>query len=150
MLGLGHTADMHLPSQVKLFDAKTEPAASVSCGGWHTVVVGRSGACYVFGRGEFGRLGLGDTRSHHKPHKVISLWNDHKQNRIIQAAAGGSHTLFLTDKGEALSCGRTEYVERNDDFDIYRRYNGGVSISIVIMDQFIYKYLYCIRVLTLS
>lgn len=42
----------------------------VSCGGWHTVVVTKSGACYSFGRGEYGRLGLGDTRSRYRPHQV--------------------------------------------------------------------------------
>ncbi|EQC33669.1 hypothetical protein SDRG_08773 [Saprolegnia diclina VS20] len=103
MLGVGHTPDIHVPRRVPFFESV--PAASVSCGGWHTVVVGRNGSAYVFGRGEFGRLGLGDTRGHSHPRKVEAL----AEHTIVQAAAGGSHTLFLTDKGEALSCGRTDH-----------------------------------------
>ncbi|ETV71157.1 hypothetical protein, variant 2 [Aphanomyces astaci] len=104
MLGVGHTADIHVPRKVDFFDK--DPARIVSCGGWHTVVVTRTGAAYVFGRGEYGRLGLGDGRSHSHPHKVESL----TAHTIVDASAGGTHTLFLTDKGRAFSCGRTEYV----------------------------------------
>ncbi|OQR92840.1 regulator of chromosome condensation (RCC1) [Thraustotheca clavata] len=103
MLGIGHTPDIHVPHKVSFFESI--PALSVSCGGWHTVVVSRLGECYVFGRGEYGRLGLGDNRSHSHPRKVQALASHH----IVQAAAGGSHTLFLTDKGEAFSCGRPDH-----------------------------------------
>ncbi|ETW01763.1 hypothetical protein, variant 2 [Aphanomyces invadans] len=103
MLGVGHTADIHVPRKVAYFDK--EPARVVSCGGWHTAVVTRAGAAFVFGRGEYGRLGLGDGRSHSHPHKVESL----ASHTIVDASAGGSHTLFLTDKGEAFSCGRSDH-----------------------------------------
>ena len=42
----------------------------VACGGWHTVCLAEGGAVYVFGRGEYGRLGLGDDRSRATPVKV--------------------------------------------------------------------------------
>lgn len=45
----------------------------VSCDGWHTVVVTKSGVCYSFGRGEYGRLGLGDTKSRYVPKPVSSI-----------------------------------------------------------------------------
>jgi alpha-tubulin suppressor-like RCC1 family protein len=69
-------------------------------------VVTKQGECYAFGRGEYGRLGLGDTRSRYRPHLVEAL----KDKRVVQAACGGSHTLFLTADGLAYSAGRTEYV----------------------------------------
>lgn len=34
------------------------------------MVVAKSGACYAFGRGEYGRLGLGNTKSRTHPHLV--------------------------------------------------------------------------------
>ncbi|CAK4250697.1 unnamed protein product [Aphanomyces euteiches] len=103
MLGVGHTADIHTPRKVPLFD--NEPASRISCGGWHTAVVTRSGTAYAFGRGEYGRLGLGDSKSHSHPYKVEALVGHH----IVDVAAGGSHSLFLSAKGVAFSCGRTDH-----------------------------------------
>lgn len=45
----------------------------VACGGWHTVCLAEGGAVYVFGRGEYGRLGLGDDRSRATPVKVTTV-----------------------------------------------------------------------------
>lgn len=36
---------------------------AVACGGWHTAVVGEKGGVWTCGRGEYGRLGLGDQKS---------------------------------------------------------------------------------------
>lgn len=57
----------------------------VSCGGWHTVVVTKSGVCYSFGRGEYGRLGLGDTKSRYvpKPVRNIDRVVYHRQQELI-------------------------------------------------------------------
>jgi alpha-tubulin suppressor-like RCC1 family protein len=104
MLGVGQTSDIQTPKRIDFFDSI--PALRVSCGGWHTVVVTKSGECYSFGRGEYGRLGLGDTRSRYRPHLVEAL----KGKCVVQAACGGSHTLFLTADGFAYSAGRAEYV----------------------------------------
>lgn len=103
MLGVGQCSDLHHPQRIEFFNDK--PALRVSCGGWHTVVVTKNGECYTFGRGEFGRLGLGDTRSRTRPHLVQAL----KDKHIVQAACGGSHTLFLTADGAAYSAGRADH-----------------------------------------
>lgn len=89
-------------------------------------MVTKSGACYSFGRGEYGRLGLGDTRSRYKPQEVrarqalpfyspvdltvcCGLQVEALKGKIVvQAACGGSHSLFLTKDGEAYSSGRAE------------------------------------------
>jgi alpha-tubulin suppressor-like RCC1 family protein len=38
-------------------------AVEVSTGGWHTAIVNTDGALYMCGKGEYGRLGLGDEKS---------------------------------------------------------------------------------------
>lgn len=43
---------------------------SVACGGWHTVAVAVSGLVYVYGRGEYGRLGLGKDKTAMAPRLV--------------------------------------------------------------------------------
>ncbi|KAG2530749.1 hypothetical protein BBO99_00000625 [Phytophthora kernoviae] len=103
MLGVGQTSDQQTPKRVEFFD--TIPALRVSCGGWHTVVVAKSGDCYAFGRGEYGRLGLGDTKSRTRPHLVKAL----QGKTVIQAACGGSHTLFVTSDGIAYVAGRPDH-----------------------------------------
>ncbi|TMW60576.1 hypothetical protein Poli38472_000618 [Pythium oligandrum] len=103
MLGVGQTSDIHTPQRLEFFDSK--PALRVSCGGWHTVVVTKAGECYSFGRGEYGRLGLGNTRSKYRPHLVEALKGQH----VVQAACGGSHTLFLTTEGIAYTAGRADH-----------------------------------------
>ncbi|TYZ64918.1 hypothetical protein PybrP1_001141 [[Pythium] brassicae (nom. inval.)] len=108
MLGVGQSSDVQRPQRIEFFD--TLPALRVSCGGWHTVVVTKSGACYSFGRGEYGRLGLGDTKSRYKPQQVDAL----KGEVIVQAACGGSHTLFLTKDGVAFSSGRADHGRLGD------------------------------------
>ena len=100
MLGVGPTADVHSPKRLEFF--QTRPALRVSCGGWHTIVVTRLGETFAFGRNEYGRLGLGDTRSRSRPKQVEAL----KDIDIIQAASGGSHTLFLSKQGMVYSSGR--------------------------------------------
>lgn len=35
----------------------------MACGGWHTAVIGEKGGVWTCGRGEYGRLGLGDEKS---------------------------------------------------------------------------------------
>lgn len=40
-----------------------QKAVSVACGGWHTAVIGEKGGVWTCGRGEYGRLGLGDEKS---------------------------------------------------------------------------------------
>lgn len=48
-------------------DSAARPAQqkvkAVACGGWHTAVVGDRGGVWTCGRGEYGRLGLGDQKS---------------------------------------------------------------------------------------
>lgn len=41
----------------------SQKAIAVACGGWHTAVIGEEGGVWTCGRGEYGRLGLGDEKS---------------------------------------------------------------------------------------
>lgn len=34
--------------------------ADISAGGWHSAAISTAGEVYIWGRGEYGRLGLGD------------------------------------------------------------------------------------------
>ena len=60
----------------------------------------------MWGRGEYGRLGLGDSRGTSKlrPHSV-----DMEGHRVVQASCGGTHTMALTDRGRLFVWGRASF-----------------------------------------
>lgn len=53
----------HTRSQEGGSGSTQQKAVAVACGGWHTAVIGENGGVWMCGRGEFGRLGLGDEKS---------------------------------------------------------------------------------------
>jgi len=73
---------------------------AVAAGDGHSLVLMRSGQLLACGNNEQGQLGLGDKedRKHWTP---IGELND----SIIQIAAGGNHTLVLTQRGQLFTCG---------------------------------------------
>jgi alpha-tubulin suppressor-like RCC1 family protein len=82
-----------------------EPAASVACGAFHTIVVAQSGKVYAFGKEDFGILGTGNHDSGSVPTLIESI--SHKT--VIGASCGGWHTLLWTDEGELFACGKGEF-----------------------------------------
>ncbi|KAM3568620.1 hypothetical protein VYU27_009262, partial [Nannochloropsis oceanica] len=83
----------------------TGPARSVSCGGWHTCMVTEVGRVFTCGRGEYGRLGLGDQRSRLTVVEVEGL----EEEPVVEASAGGTHTMVLTKQGHIYSYGRGDF-----------------------------------------
>jgi alpha-tubulin suppressor-like RCC1 family protein len=47
-------------------------ASDIAAGGWHSLAISKEGDVYAWGRGEYGRLGLGDRSGSSKlrPQKV--------------------------------------------------------------------------------
>ncbi|CAM9567431.1 unnamed protein product [Discosporangium mesarthrocarpum] len=104
-----------------------EKAVSVACGGWHTAVVADDGRLWACGRGEYGRLGLGDDTCQWQL-KPVPLQDGHQLVRYgsgqlgtgsgdgdtldavadetVQVCLGGSHTLVLTKAGKVYAYGR--------------------------------------------
>jgi alpha-tubulin suppressor-like RCC1 family protein len=66
----------------------------------HSVIVTTDGKALVFGRNDRSQLGLGDLLTRHQPTVVESL----KNQRVLSAAVGKNHTLFLTENG-VYGCG---------------------------------------------
>eukprot|EP00889_Picochlorum_renovo_P003084 jgi/Picre1/30114/NNA_005483.t1 len=96
---------LNVPHKLKeLEDVKITfiAAGSAAC---HSVAVDVDGGCYVWGRNEKGQLGLGDQLTRNVPTKLEGL----KDHKIVSAACGRYHTVFLTDKGESYACGLNSY-----------------------------------------
>ncbi|RWS06750.1 RCC2-like protein [Dinothrombium tinctorium] len=73
-------------------------SSSCAC---HSVIITDKGQAMTFGRNDKGQLGLGDTVTRFDPVLVEGL----KHEKIISAATGRGHTLFLTDKGTVYATG---------------------------------------------
>ncbi|RWS29333.1 RCC2-like protein [Leptotrombidium deliense] len=72
-----------------------------SCSACHSVIITDKGQTMTFGRNDKGQLGLGDTTTRFEPVFVDALKNE----KIISAAVGKGHTLFLNDKGVVFATG---------------------------------------------
>ena len=67
----------------------------------HTFAITTEGKVYSWGRNEKGQLGLNDLKDRKCPTLVTAL----DGYRVVKASPGKNHSLFLTDKGQVLSCG---------------------------------------------
>jgi alpha-tubulin suppressor-like RCC1 family protein len=104
---LGHGNEEHefLPRCVENIG---EPVGMVAAGEHHSAAVCLSGVLLTFGRGGYGRLGLGDSSSSFMamvPTEVPELADHH----VAYAACGSGHTVAITAAGTVWCCGRGEH-----------------------------------------
>ena len=125
-LGNGGTRYCTAPNQVVSLD--DVEIVDITAGGWHSAAVSKagtdlpvchgcdilpsSGELYTWGRGEYGRLGLGDKSgsTRLRPHKVPGL----EEHQVVNASAGGTHTMCLTSEGLMFIWGRGSYGRLGD------------------------------------
>jgi len=106
-LGLGHTASVTAPQRI-VDGLEGVTVAHISCGGWHSACVSTRGEVFMWGRGEYGRLGLGDKSGSSKL-RPAKIWALEKGVKMVQVSCGGSHTLGVTADGKAWSWGRGSF-----------------------------------------
>ena len=75
----------------------------VAAGFYHSAAVGEDGALFVWGSGNYGQLGTGDTDRRLAPTRVAGL-----PAPVRQVAAGDVHTGIVTEAGDLLMCGKGE------------------------------------------
>lgn len=98
-LGHGNQYNVYEP---RLVDSmKNINIIQVAAGGTHSVILADQGTVFSFGRGAFGQLGHNITSSELIPKKVEALENV----VVTQVAAGGYHTIAMTEQGTLYSFG---------------------------------------------
>lgn len=104
-LGNGTTMYCMVPQKVQMEEGVK--VSDITAGGWHSVVLTTEGEVYVWGRGEYGRLGIGDRTGSTKlrPTKVRGL----EGHKVIQVTAGGTHSMALTAAGRLFVWGRAAF-----------------------------------------
>ena len=63
----------------------------ISCGGFHVICLDTLGKCYVWGRNDFGQLGLGHNLHQNLPQELGLNLRD-----VMSVNCGGFHTVMLT------------------------------------------------------
>jgi len=101
----------------------TNPAI-IAAGNYHSAVIDSSGTLWMWGDGEYGRLGTGNTRLRRIPIKIME--------DIAMVSAGADHTIALGKDGTVWAWGRSRYGQ-----------SGGLPIGSVnkpsqIMDGAVY------------
>jgi alpha-tubulin suppressor-like RCC1 family protein len=130
-LGHGDRKQLEAPTKLAAFGADSETgvrAASVSAGGYHSVVRDVEGGVWTFGRGEWGRLGHGDASDCLEPTKVEA----HSALRyafegVQSAQAGEGHTGVLGADGVAYTWGRNEHWQLG--YEVAGLLNSGQSFD---------------------
>ncbi|MDR2151649.1 MAG: hypothetical protein LBO72_02405 [Helicobacteraceae bacterium] len=96
-LGLGDTDDRK--TFVEIASLKGKKIVSVAAGDHDSFAIGDNGKVYATGENRDGQLGLGDTSDRKTFVEIASL----KGKKIIAVAAGGAHSLALSDDGKVYA-----------------------------------------------
>ncbi|XP_051176119.1 probable E3 ubiquitin-protein ligase HERC4 isoform X2 [Leptopilina boulardi] len=81
------------------------PIAFIACGGYHSIVVSKSGAIFGWGKNNFGQLGLNDTQGRNLPSQLRTLRN----SKVRYVSCGEEFSVFLTMDGGVFTCGAGMY-----------------------------------------
>ncbi|KAF7994791.1 hypothetical protein HCN44_004263 [Aphidius gifuensis] len=81
------------------------PISFITCGGYHTIVVTKSGGIYGWGRNTFGQIGVNNTTNVLLPCQLRTLRN----TRVRYVSCGENFTAFLTIDGGVFTCGAGMY-----------------------------------------
>ena len=114
--GHGNLKDIQNPKKVEFFTKNNIKIKKVTCGGYHTIVLGENNEdIYSFGKGIFGQLGYGQPENSSKPKKVLfnkkqNIKYENNENiNIIDIKCGGEHSLFLSSNNHLYVCGHGYY-----------------------------------------
>ncbi|XP_066590462.1 probable E3 ubiquitin-protein ligase HERC4 [Prorops nasuta] len=103
-LGLGGSNKKELKPKL-VYSLAAVPIAFIACGGYHSIVVTKSGAVFGWGKNNFGQLGLNDNQKRALPCQLRTLRNA----KVSYVACGEEFSVFLTMDGGVFTCGAGMY-----------------------------------------
>jgi len=118
--GLGTCSTVYEPLLLEALWA--QPIVNIAAGENHSIVITSTGFAFAFGSNKHCQLGISRERLPETETKAelplrVYLPQELAGDRLIAAACGSSHTLFLTCSGKVLACGQNGLlgVETNKD-----------------------------------
>ncbi|XP_059644769.1 ultraviolet-B receptor UVR8 [Cornus florida] len=115
-----------------LVDSKmlSKKIVSIAAGEAHTIALTGDGSVYSWGRGRMGRLGTGSEHDQLFPVPIeFDSSSERGKLRVTEIAAGGYHSLALTDDGSVWCWGDNVYGQLGLD--------GGHSLVPVLLESFL-------------
>jgi len=103
-LGSGSGEDVLTPTAIAMTQKEELYVGMFSMGGEHGAFIDGSGSVYTFGSGADGKLGHGNLQDQQAP-KRIEFFDSILPVLITNVAAGGRHTVYMTDEGDIYTCG---------------------------------------------
>jgi len=104
-LGHGDWESREEPTVVEFFEDKK--LMDVAVGGYHATSVVEGGRVYSWGRGAYGRLGVGASSDHHTPTEVPLF--EYQPAKYV--AAGDAYCSALTENGQLYSWGANDNLQ---------------------------------------
>lgn len=116
-LGNGLAGDSYVP--VAVADGgvsfQSKKILQVAAGSYHSLAIDDQGKVYTWGRNQFGQLGNGNTGTDSNvPVEVLNGNILFQTKKIIQVAAGSSHSIALDDQGKVYTWGLNMYGQLGD------------------------------------
>lgn len=101
-----HDDSVYIPVKHPFFSSNNLRVRSIASGCTHVICLTENSRVFVWGCGEYGRLGLGDEEDRYEPSEIkLDLYG-----HVCRDVFAGSDTSFiLTNKGKVLAWGNNEY-----------------------------------------
>ena len=104
-LGIGRKQTCHTPTRVDAL--QSTPVQQIAAGKEHCLALTRSGELYAWGKGEFGRLGLGGSGNELTPQRLDELTGAGLE--VASIAAGSSFNAAVLRSGALYTWGRNDH-----------------------------------------
>jgi len=112
-LGNRTKEDYITPSEIEFLTKKAVSYVAASRWGAASFAVCADGTLYAWGKGLYGELGCGESRTRIASPNIVS---EVRAMKIVRIACGKSHTLALTSEGDVLSWGDGKFGQLGHGF----------------------------------
>ncbi|XP_039287848.1 E3 ubiquitin-protein ligase HERC2 [Nilaparvata lugens] len=104
---LGHGDPINREDPTLILVLSDHRVTKIACGGTYSAAVTSNGELLTWGRGNYGRLGHGNSEDFYIPTRVTGLSDHHIVD--VACGSGDAQTLALTDSGLVFSWGDGDY-----------------------------------------
>jgi alpha-tubulin suppressor-like RCC1 family protein len=124
--------ELSLPTEVLFFTRNNLKVKHISVGSEHTIFLTNTGVVYVCGSNSVGQLGMKNYTDVNVP--TIPPDFDANNIKIAKIAAGGYHSIFITNENLVLACGNNAVGQLGIGSSNIERINAPTPCDIPIVD----------------